>query len=193
MLPGDPTARASGVTVSHGIARWPAAAGSPLWTQLALMTSVQSRTGETRTIAATLELHGRLGQSLATAGPVAVTETWGKLRTESAHHAVLWVSEWFRSLVYPGFLSPVLLSAGIQRSFSLICTPMRSDAAAHDIRKKKVEHISDQAQRAKIGQIEDASQTAEYHDVLQQEANLTAGHGILHYTGLIAVSAPTVE
>ena len=47
--------------------------------------------------------------------------------------------------------------------------------------------------RAKIGQIEDASQTAEYHDVLQQEADLTAGHGILRYTGLIAISAPTVE
>jgi hypothetical protein len=92
-----------------------------------------------------------------------------------------------------GVLSPVLLSTGIQRSFSLICTPMRSDQAARDIRKKKVEHISDQAQRAKIGQIEDASQTAEYHDVLQQEADLTAGHGILRYTGLIAVSAPTVE
>jgi hypothetical protein len=87
----------------------------------------------------------------------------------------------------------VLLSTGIQRSFSLICTPMRSDQAARDIRKKKVEHISDQAQRAKIGQIEDASQTAEYHDVLQQEADLTAGHGVLRYTGLIAVSAPTVE
>ena len=106
---------------------------------------------------------------------------------------MLWISEWPRSLVYPGFLSPVLLSTGIQRSFSLICTPMRSDQAARDIRKKKVEHISDQAQRAKIGQIEDASQTAEYHDVLQQEADLTAGHGILRYTGLIAISAPTIE
>ncbi len=144
-------------------------------------------------VAATLERHGELGQSLATAGPVAVNESWSRLRTDSAHHAVLWVSEWPRSLVYPGFLSPVLLSTGIQRSFSLICTPMRSDQAARDIRKKKVEHISDQAQRAKIGQIEDAAQTAEYHDVLQQEADLTAGHGVLRYTGLIAVSAPSVE
>ena len=110
-------------------------------------------------IAATLERHGQLGQSLATAGPVAVNESWSRLRTDSAHHAVLWVSEWPRSLVYPGFLSPVLLSTGIQRSFSLLCTPLRSDAAARDIRKKKVEHISDQAQRAKIGQIEDAAQT----------------------------------
>lgn len=144
-------------------------------------------------IAATLERHGEIGHDLATAGPVAVNETWSRIRTDSAHHAVLWISEWPRSMVYPGFLSPILLSSGIQRSFSLICTPMRSDHAARDIRKKKVEHISDQAQRAKIGQIEDASQTAEYHDVLQQEADLTAGHGILRYTGLITVTATTIE
>ena len=143
-------------------------------------------------IAATLERHGELGQSLATAGPVAVNESWSRLRTDSAFHAVLWISEWPRSMVYPGFLAPVLLSTGIQRSFSLLCTPMRSDQAARDIRKKKTEYISDAAQRQRIGQIEDASQTAEYHDVLQQEADLTAGHGILRYTGLIALSARTI-
>ena len=144
-------------------------------------------------IAPVLQRHGELGQSLATAGPVAVNETWSRLRTDSAHHAVLWISEWPRSMVHPGFLSPVLLSTGIQRSFSLLCTPMRSDQAARDIRKKKVEHISDQTQRAKIGQIEDAADRAEFDDVLQQEADLTAGHGVLRYTGLISVTAPTVE
>jgi hypothetical protein len=86
--------------------------------------------------------------------------------------------------------------AAVHRHPAVVLADLHPDAlrsAARDIRKKKVEHISDQAQRAKIGQIEDASQTAEYHDVLQQEADLTAGHGILRYTGLIAVSAPTVE
>lgn len=144
-------------------------------------------------IAATLERHGELGHDLATAGPVAVTETWTRLRTDSAHHAVLWISEWPRSLVYPGFLAPVLLSTGMQRSFSLLCTPLRADHAARDIRKKKTEYVSDAAQRARIGQIDDAAQTAEYHDVLQQEADLTAGHGVLRYTGLISISAPTVD
>ena len=66
---------------------------------------------------------------------------------------------------------------------------MRTDRAARDIRKKKTEYISDAAQRQKIGQIEDAQQTAEYQDVLQQEADLTAGHGVLRCTGLVAVSA----
>lgn len=143
-------------------------------------------------VATTLERHGEIGQQLATAGPVAVAETWTHLRTDSAYHAVLWISEWPRSLVYPTFLSPVLLSTGVQRSMSLICTPMRTDQAARDIRKKKTEYVSDAAQRARIGQIEDAGQRAEYQDVLQQEADLTAGHGVLRYTGLISVSAPTV-
>lgn len=144
-------------------------------------------------IAPALQRHGELGRELATAGPVAVTESWGHMRSDSAHHCVLWISEWPRSLVYPGFLAPVLLATGIQRSFTLLYTPMRTDRAARDIRKKKTEYISDSTQRARIGQIEDAQQTAEYHDVLQQEAHLTAGHGVLRGTGLISISAPDPE
>jgi hypothetical protein len=140
-------------------------------------------------VAGALERHGDLGRDLATAGPVAVTESWGSLRSDSAHHCVLWISEWPRSLVFPGFLAPLLLSSGIRRTFSLLYTPLRTDRAARDIRKKKTEYISDAAQRRRIGQIDDAQQSAEYHDVLQQEADLTAGHGILRCTGLIAVSA----
>jgi hypothetical protein len=140
-----------------------------------------------------LERHGRLGRDLATAGPVAVTETWDRLRSDSAHHAVLWISEWPRSQVYPGFLVPLVLSSGILRTIALHYTPLRTDQAARDLRKKKTELISDAAQRRKIGQIEDASATAEYQDVLQQEAELTAGHGVLRITGLIAVSTPTPD
>ena len=144
-------------------------------------------------VAPALERHSEISRSLATAGPVAVTESWDKMRTDSAHHTVLWISEWPRSQVYPGFLAPMLLTSGIKRTFSLICTPVRADLAVRDIRKKKVGLLSDATQRAKIGQIEDAARTAEYQDVLQQESDLTAGHGVLRYTGFIAVSAPTVD
>ena len=140
-------------------------------------------------VAGALERHGDLGRDLATAGPVAVREFWGSLRSDSAHHCVLWISEWPRSLVFPGFLAPLLLSSGIRRTFTLLYTPMRTDRAARDIRRKKTEYISDAAQRQRIGQIEDAQQSAEYQDVLQQEADLTAGHGVLRCTGHVAVSA----
>ena len=140
-----------------------------------------------------LERHGQLGRELATAGPVAVTETWDRLRSDSAHHSVLWISEWPRTQVYPGFLAPLVLSTGLLRTLALHYTPIRADQAARDLRKKKTELISDAAQRRKIGQVEDASATAEYQDVVQQEADLTAGHGVLRVTGLIAVSAPTID
>ncbi|NHN55855.1 PrgI family protein [Calidifontibacter sp. DB0510] len=143
-------------------------------------------------VAATLE-RSALGRDLATAGPVAVEETWDRLRSDSAYHVVLWVSEWPRSQVYPGFLAPILLSSGVRRAFTLLYDPVRADQAARDIRKKKTGYLSDAAQRAKAGQIEDAEQNAEYRDVLQQEADLIAGHGVLRDIGLIAVSAPTVD
>ncbi|SFS16513.1 hypothetical protein SAMN04487846_3321 [Microbacterium sp. cf046] len=139
-----------------------------------------------------LERHPSAGRSLANAGPVAVAESWAGLRSDSAHHVVLWISEWPRSQVYPGFLSPLVLSNGVLRSVALHYIPVRSDHAARDIRRKKTELISDAHQRRRIGQIEDAAATAEYEDVLQQEADLTAGHGVLRTVGLISISAPTL-
>ncbi|MFH5824725.1 SCO6880 family protein [Georgenia sp. AZ-5] len=147
------------------------------------------RTAYDPAIAPALERHGNLGRDLATAGPVSLAESWGSLQSDSTHHAVLWISEWPRSAVMPGFLAPLTLSAGVRHTLSMLFTPMRADTAARDIRKKKTEYISDAAQRAKLGQLEDAAQSAEYGDVLQQEADLTAGHGILRVRGLIAVSA----
>src|SRR3954454_14191702 len=144
-------------------------------------------------VAGALERHGDLGRHLATAGPVAVGESWASMRSDSAHHCVLWISEWPRSLVYPGFLAPMLLSSGVRRTFTLLYTPMRTDRAARDIRKKKTEYISDATQRQRIGRIGDAQQNAEYGDVLQQEADLTAGHGVLRCTGFVAVSASDPE
>ncbi len=143
--------------------------------------------------AAALERHGQLGRDLATAGPVAVLESWDRLRTDSAYHAVLWISEWPRSQVFPGFLSPLALSTGIQRTIALHYTPVRADQAVRDLRRAKTDLISDAAQRRKIGQVEDTTASAELSDVLQQETDLTAGHGLLRVTGLISVSAPSSD
>lgn len=154
--------------------------------------AVMLRTAYDPAAASTLDSCG-VGRDLATAGPLAVVETWDRIRTDSAHHAVLWISEWPRTQVFPGFLAPLLLTPGVQRTFSITATPMRADLAVRDIRRKKTGLLSDASQRAKIGQIEDAAHTAEYRDVVRQEQDLTAGHGILRYTGLITVTAATSD
>ncbi len=140
-----------------------------------------------------LERHGELGRDLAIAGPVAVNESWDRLRSDSAHHAVLWISEWPRAQTFPGFLAPLVLTGGVLRSLSLHYLPVRADQAARDLRKKKTEMIADAAQLRKIGQVEETQASAEYSDVLQQESELTAGHGVLRVVGLVSVSAPTAS
>jgi len=157
--------------------------------QLAIML----RTAYDPAIAAALERHGGIGHDLATAGPLTVTETWGYLRSDSAYHCVLWISEWPRTHVTPTFLQPLLTSTGVQHTFTILYTPVRADTAARDLRRKKTAHLSDAAQRARIGQVEDAAQSAEYADVLQQEAELTAGHGIVRAVGLVNVSAASLD
>ncbi|MET4639604.1 hypothetical protein ABIE24_002849 [Mycetocola sp. 2940] len=151
------------------------------------------RTAYDPAVAVDLERHPGIGRDLATAGPVAVAESWDRLRSDSAFHAVLWISEWPRSQVFPGFLSPLVFTNGILRVVSLHYLPVRADQAARDLRKKKTELLSDAHQRRRFGQIEDASATAEYDDLLQQEAELTAGHGVLRTTGLVCITAPTVD
>ncbi|WP_404434241.1 PrgI family protein [Microbacterium lacus] len=151
------------------------------------------RTAYDPAVTADLERQTITGRSLTAAGPVAVSETWEKIRTDSAFHAVLWISDWPRSQVFPGFLSPLVLSTGILRTISLHYIPVRNDQAARDIRRKKTELLSDAHQRSRIGQIEDAGATDEYGDVLQQERDLTSGHGALRATGLISVSAASPD
>lgn len=127
------------------------------------------------------------------AGPVGVDEHWDRLRTDSAHHAVLWISEWPRALVYPGFLAPLVLTTGVRRTISITYSPVPTEQATRTLRRRKTEYLADSAGRARYGQLDDARHSAEYGDVLQQEADLTAGHGILQYTGLITVTALTLE
>lgn len=117
------------------------------------------------------------------------------MRSDSAHHCVLWISEWPRSLVYPGFIAPVVLSSGVRRTFTLLYTPMRTDQAARYIRKKKTEYISDATQRQPAHRADRGGPafSGVQNDVLQQEADLTAGHGLLRTTGLVAVSAQDVD
>lgn len=126
-------------------------------------------------------------------GPTAVDEEWDRLRADAAWHAVLWIAEWPRSLVLPGFLAPLVFSGGVRRTISVLCDPVPADLAAREIRRRKTAWVADAAHRDRIGQIADARDHAEYDDLLRQEAELTAGHALLHHTGLIAVSAPTAE
>ncbi|MFI8526296.1 SCO6880 family protein [Promicromonospora sukumoe] len=155
--------------------------------------AIHVRTAYDPAIGPALERHPTLGRELATTGPIAVTETWGNLRADGTHHCVLWIAQWPQSRTFPGFLAPLLLSSGVQRTISLTYRPVRTDAAMRELRRRRTGHLSDATQRARMGQTTDATDQAELADVLQQEADLAAGHSLLTTTGLITISAHDAE
>lgn len=127
------------------------------------------------------------------AGPMAVQEEWGSIRTDSAHHTIYWVQQWPRSEVHAGFLQPLLLGRGARRALSITAEPLPPAKALKDIRRAKVERIADAAQRGRMGQVEDEATRAEAADLVRREQELVAGHGDLRFVGLLTVSAPTVD
>ncbi|OJV61015.1 MAG: hypothetical protein BGO38_09935 [Cellulomonas sp. 73-145] len=118
-----------------------------------------------------------------------VNERWASIIIGTAFHATYWVSEWPRSAAHPGFLQPLLLGDTGTRVLSVIAEPLPTARALREIRKAKVEHAADAAQRQRIGQIEDEATRAEVADLQRREAELVAGHGDLRFTGLVTVSA----
>jgi hypothetical protein len=134
-----------------------------------------------------------LGQQPETAGPVAVTEHWDHLRHDTGYSAVLWVSEWPRVQVPAHFLHGLVFAPGVRKTISITATPLSTAAAMRDIRKAKVEYVTDAAQKQRLGVVADLADSAEYADVIDREQALISGHADLRFTGLIAVTAPNKD
>jgi len=137
--------------------------------------------------------NGGSGPPLDISGPVAVEEHWDHLRHDNGYSAVLWISEWPRVEVPSFFLHALVFAPGIRKTVSITATPLSTAQAMRDIRKAKVEYVTDAAQKARIGSIADLSDAKELSDVLDRESALIGGHADIRFTGLIAVTAGTKD
>lgn len=129
--------------------------------------------------------------SLAGAGPIAISESWDRLRHDSGWSQVLWINEWPRISVPPDFLHPVVFAPGVRRAICLLARPLPTDQALRHIRREKTEAVADSTQKAKIGQLADLSDTQEYEDLLARERSIIAGHTDIAFSGYVTVTAPT--
>ena len=139
---------------------------------------------------ATILRSGLPGATLCTAGPVGVSEHWSYLRHDSGYSTVLWISEWPREAVAPNFLHPIVFAQGVRRSLSIVVHALGATEAMKQIRKEKTEAITDSAQKAKVGQLQDLSDRQEYDDILAREQALIAGHADMEFSGFVTVTAP---
>jgi hypothetical protein len=138
-------------------------------------------------------LPGDPGTALDGAGPLAVAEGWDRLRHDSGWSRVLWLAEWPRITVPPDFLHPLLFVPGVRRTVSVTIRPRAAAEALPALRRAKAEAVADAAQKARVGQVADLADQAEYEDLLARERALISGHADVAFTGLVTVTAPAAE
>ena len=128
---------------------------------------------------------------LATAGPMAVAETWSTVHTDSAWHQVVWVSQWPRFDTHPAFLAPVILPAAATVTVGLVYEPIPAPVALRQIGRDKTAQASDAALRRRIGTLDTAEQAARESDTRQREIEIADGHLDMRHTALVAITATT--
>lgn len=133
------------------------------------------------------------GARLAVAGPKAIEEHWDHVRHDSGFSVALWVSDWPRSETVPNFMHKLIFASDVRRTLSLFLRPIPTAEALRQIRREKVDYITDLEHKAKVGQVAAESDAEEFGDVIARERALNAGHADMRYTGLLTVTAPSLE
>ena len=129
------------------------------------------------------------GVRLAAAGPMAARSAFSHYRTDSGFHAVYWIASWPRMQVQAAWLYPLLVLGGIRRTVSVTAEPIPPSQSFREVRSAKVQKLTDEAQREKLGQIETAQEDEEHAAVLRRERELVQGHVEYRFTGYVTVSA----
>jgi len=131
--------------------------------------------------------------TLATSGPVALSEHWSYLRHDSGYSTVLWISEWPRVEVAPHFLHALIFAPDIRKSLSLLARPLGTGDALKSLRKEKTEAVTDAHHKAKVGQIQELSDVQEFNDLLAREQALLNGHADVEFSGFVTVTSSSEE
>jgi hypothetical protein len=136
---------------------------------------------------------GHLGRGvhLRAAGPMAAQSRFSHYRTDTGYHAVYWVAAWPRMEVQAAWLYPLLVLGGVRRTISVTAEPIAPSQSFREVRSAKVQKITEQAQREKLGQIETALDDEEHAALLRRERELVHGHVEYRFTGYVTVTAAT--
>ena len=122
-------------------------------------------------------------------GPIAADERWDSYRTDGAVHRTYWVAQWPRLAVGPTFLAPLLLSADVVRSLSVVLEPVSPNRARRAVEAAITSDQADEELRAERGFRTTARQRKRQEAVLRREQELATGHQEFRFAGFVTVSA----
>lgn len=123
------------------------------------------------------------------AGPAAAETSWGSYRHDGATSVAYQVRSWPAASVYATCLQPLLrprTNAG--RSLSVVYEPLGPRRARAELSRERTKRDVARRLRARTGRIESMDERADMGRALDQDVARAAGHGIVRFTGLVAVT-----
>jgi hypothetical protein len=132
----------------------------------------------------------RDGISPERAWPLATQESAHSYLTDSALHRTMWLGEWPRLEVDPGFLSPLLLQTEGIRTVSVIMEPVAPHKSLRKAEGAVHQDVTDEAIRRRLGFIPTARRRREQDAALKRERQLVQGHAEMRMAGFLTVSVP---
>jgi len=124
--------------------------------------------------------------------PMALEQSWSRIRTDAVWHATYWIAEWPRIDVGPDFLAPMLLATG-RRAVSLTMEPLSPSRASRQVAHARTADIADSELRRRGGFVTTVRRSRESELVIQREAELADGHASVRFSGYVTVTANSVD
>jgi hypothetical protein len=128
----------------------------------------------------------------AAAGPLAVDNSWRRVRVDGSWHRTFWVASWPRLAVPPCWLEP-FIAADVTRAMTVVLMPVAAHTSRRRIERDLVKLESDAATKESQGRRVDARHHRATDTLLEREQELIAGYPEVAYIGLVTVTASTEE
>lgn len=133
------------------------------------------------------------GASVESGGPMAAVKDWDVLQTDTAVHRAYWISEWPRTAVMPGFMSPLVFAGDFVHTVSIVAEPIATDVALKKVEKEQEDVRVSARLNRKLDRMPTLQQEQESRDIQRREQELVAGHGEVRFGGFVTISAKDKE
>jgi hypothetical protein len=124
---------------------------------------------------------------------VAARTSWRRWQTDDSVHRSFHIRAWPRNQLPAGWLTPLLLHAGITRTVTVAYQPVAPTASRRAVHRQAAKIESDAQHRAEKGFRVGAEHRWAARAVADREEELTAGHTEFAYTGIVDVAAADRE
>ncbi|RMI03729.1 hypothetical protein EBM89_18595 [Cellulomonas triticagri] len=120
-------------------------------------------------------------------------ERYDHLVTDSGVHRTFWVEKWPAVPARAGFLSNLVATGTVCRTFTQMWRPGAVHSAEKRLRNAEASHSSASAVNAKLGRPESVAHHAQGKDLARRRGDLEAGFADVSYSGWITLTAADTE